>query len=307
MNVDLAATIFGQKKALLTQGSFKKVLMKSVGIVSEKFDFGKVPKIEICMITPEVARDWMGKNIGNRPMYPSNVKKLVTAIKNNKWKMTGDPIRFSDSGKLIDGQHRLQAIIDTGMTVSCIVMHDLGDDIFDVIDSGKPRGKVDVLSIEYGLPIETSGILSTASSLAIDYEREQFHFSGKADKSELINFIDENNEIISSSEYAQKLPKASPVPKSIAAVFHFYASKKNQEAAHKFLDRFMVGALLGPNDNLLHLRNHCTTAKVIRRPVSTTEILWRLIKIWNAEQRGAPIKYFNNTSVRKDESFPKFI
>lgn len=297
-----------KKKPCERRAVSKKALMKTDVILTKKLNFGSEPKIEICTVTPELARSWMEKNIGNRPKYPSNTKKLVTAINAGKWKMTGDPIRFSASGKLIDGQHRLMAIIETGKQVPCVVMRDLGDDIFDVIDSGKPRGKVDVLSIEYGLPIDTSGVLSTATSLAIDYARGQFGFGGKADKSELIVFIDQNSEIITSAEYAQKLPKtSSPTPRSIAAFFHFHATKKSEEDANKFLERFMVGAVNGTDDNLLHLRNLCTSAKVIRRPISTTEVLWRLIKIWNAEQRGKPIKYFNNTSVRKDESFPNFI
>lgn len=48
-------------------------------------------------------------------------------------------------------------------------------------------------------------------------------------------------------------------------------------------------------------------AKAIRRPISKAETVWRLVKIWNAEQRGTPIKFFSNTGVRAKEAFPRFI
>ena len=221
--------------------------------------------------------------------------------------MTGDPIRFSKTGKMIDGQHRLQAILNSGISVQCVVMRDLADDIFDVLDSGKPRGKVDVLFIELGIPMETCKILSSCVGTAIDYEREQYGFGGKAEKSELLSFVAQHPSIIQSAEYGQQLPHQTPVPRSIGAFFHFYAAKRDQAAAERFMDRFMVGAVDGAGDNLLHLRNHCMNGKANRRLVSRTEVIARLIRIWNAEQRGAPIKYFNNTALRKDDAFPTFI
>lgn len=266
-----------------------------------------IPSISVVQITPDMARQWLERNIGNRPKYLSHVKKLETAIRAGKWKMTGDAIRFSETGKMIDGQHRLQAILDSGMSVPCVVMRELGDDIFDVIDSGKMRGKSDILHIEYGLPVETCGILSTCASIAIDYEKEQYGFGCKADKSEISVFIDANTSIIGAAEYAQMLPRQSPVPRSMAAFFYFHASVKDQDAAQRFLERFMVGAVNGADDNLLHMRNLCLNAKAIRRPISKAETVWRLVKIWNSEQRGTPFKFFSNTAIRSKDAFPRFI
>lgn len=266
-----------------------------------------IPSICVTEVTPGIARDWLARNIGNRAASPAHIEKLEDAIRAGKWRMTGDPIRFSKTGKLIDGQHRLQAILNSGMTVQCVVMRDLADDIFDVIDSGKSRGKTDVLFIELGLPMEVCKVLSSSVGAAIDYERQQYGFGGKADKSDLLEFVTANPSIIQSAVYGQKLPHQTPVPKSIAAFFHFYASKRNQVDAERFIERFMVGAVEGPNDNLLHLRNLCMNGRANRRLVGRAEVIYRMIRIWNAEQRGAPIKYFNNTSIRKEDAFPLFV
>lgn len=279
--------------------------MTSVAI--DLFKGNSIPSVSVVDITPEIARQWLERNLGNRPASPAHVAKLEKAIRDGKWKMTGDPIRFSKSAKLIDGQHRLQAILNSGMTVTCVVMRDLEDAIFDVLDSGKGRQKSDVLFIELGLPVETCKVLASATGWVLDYERELFGFHGKADKAEVLEFVQANPLMIASAEYAQALPHQSPVPRSIAAFFHFYASRRSQAGAERFLERFMIGAVEGADDNLLHLRNKCFNAKVNRRPLSRTEVLGQMIKIWNAEQRCKPIKHFNNSALRQGEAFPTFI
>ncbi|WP_278400474.1 hypothetical protein [Stutzerimonas kunmingensis] len=276
-------------------------------VAIDLFKSNTIPAVSVVDISPEQARQWLNLNIGNRPASQAHVAKLERSIREGKWKMTGDPIRFSKTGKLIDGQHRLQAILNSGSTVQCVVMRDLEDEIFNVIDSGKSRQKSDILFIELGLPVETCKVLASACGWVIDYEREQYGFHGKADKSDVLEFVTANPSLIESAIYAQALPHQSPVPRSIAAFFHFYASRRNQHSAERFLERFMVGTVDGADDNLLHLRNLCFTSKLNRRQLGRPEIIWRMIKIWNSEQRAKPIRYFSNTAVRQGEAFPTFI
>ena len=265
-----------------------------------------IPSICVSEITPELARQWLTLNVSNRAESPVHIKKLEGYIRDGLWRMTGDPIRFSKAGKLIDGQHRLQAILNSGMAVQCVVMRDLENDIFDVLDSGKARGKTDVLFVEYGLPMEVCKVLSSSVGAAIDYQQQQYGFGAKSGKAEMREFVKANPSIICSAQYAQKLPHQTPVPKSIAAFFHFYAARRSEVDAERFMERFMVGAVEGSNDNLLHLRNLCMNGRANRRLVGRAEVIGRLIRIWNAEQRGQPIKHFNNTAVRKDDIFPLF-
>lgn len=280
---------------------------RKANVAKDLFNGNSMPTVSVVEITPETARQWLERNIGNRPASQAHVAKLERAMRDGKWKMTGDAIRFSKTGKLIDGQHRLQAILNSGIAVTCVVMHNLDDEIFDVIDGGKGRQKSDILFIELGLPVETCKVLASACGWVLDYEREQYGFNGKADKSDVLEYVIANPALIESAIYAQGLPHQSPVPRSIAAFFHFFASRRNKQSAERFLERFMVGTVDGANDNLLHLRNLCFTSKLNRRQLGRPEIIWRMVKIWNSEQRAKPIKYFSNTAIRQDEAFPTFI
>ena len=281
--------------------------MKSANSVSANL-FGGNPTSSIALVTPDMARDWLTRNIGNRPVAPSQVTRLQEAIIDGKWKLTGDPIRFSKTGKLIDGQHRLHAIVNAGLTVECVVMHGLDDEIFDVIDTGRRRSKSDLMYISNDIPVETAKILSAAAVIAYAYANGLYSLKPNISSSELAKWVTENNSLVHWAGHAQSLPRrTAPLPRSVAAAFLFFAGRLDPDAAVRFVERLMVGNVDGANDNLLHLRNMLTAAKLQRRPIHVSDIFGRMVKIWNAERRGRPIQYFNNTSVRADEDFPKFI
>ncbi len=59
-------------------------------------------------------------NVRNRKVRQRKVGEFAEYIKEGRWQLVGTMV-FSDSGELIDGQHRMLAIAQAGVTVSCIV------------------------------------------------------------------------------------------------------------------------------------------------------------------------------------------
>ena len=74
-------------------------------------------KSEFVLITPELARGMLIDNEGNRRKRELWVNYLANCIRNNEWKPTHQGIAFSENGKLLDGQHRLHAIIKADIPV----------------------------------------------------------------------------------------------------------------------------------------------------------------------------------------------
>lgn len=99
-------------------------------------------------ISPGVAEQYLAKNMRNRNISKKRVYAYSDDMKNGRWKLNPQPIVFSKSGELIDGQHRLEAIINSGCTIEMVVMRGAPDESRDIIDSGKPRSVSDVLSID---------------------------------------------------------------------------------------------------------------------------------------------------------------
>ncbi|WP_157509211.1 hypothetical protein [Luteipulveratus halotolerans] len=90
-------------------------------------------------ITPERATELLANNPHNRPLVASRVAALVHALESGQWRLTHQGIALAADGALLDGQHRLTAIVRTGVTVELQVSR-MKDDVFDVIDTGRARG-----------------------------------------------------------------------------------------------------------------------------------------------------------------------
>lgn len=107
------------------------------------------PKREVLLnvkITPDIAKDMLTVNSINRQLRKPDVRRWMADMVAGKWVPCGDTICFSMEGKLIDGQHRLVAIIETGLAQVYDIVTGLPPEAFDVKDTGRPRGAGDALS-----------------------------------------------------------------------------------------------------------------------------------------------------------------
>lgn len=102
-------------------------------------------------ITPELAKSFLEKNVKNRTIRPQHVTKLARDIERGDYIDTDDPIKFDINGNLIDGQHRLCAIIQADTPVVMRVTYNLEPKAQDVIDTGVRRSATDLLHL-HGIP-----------------------------------------------------------------------------------------------------------------------------------------------------------
>lgn len=115
-------------------------------------------KSEIITVSPEMAKQWLSKVKVNRKMRIKYVDFLSEEIKKGRFIYTGDPIRFDIEGYLIDGQHRLSAIIQSNIPVTLSVIEGLSPDSFYKIDTGISRSLSDTTGISQKL-VEIYGVL----------------------------------------------------------------------------------------------------------------------------------------------------
>src|SRR5438128_5136838 len=76
------------------------------------------------------------------------VRAFAEAMRRGDWLVTHQGIAVDSNGVLVDGQHRLAAIIEAERPVEMTVFTDVDPDTFDVLDTGKRRNAADVLAIE---------------------------------------------------------------------------------------------------------------------------------------------------------------
>lgn len=87
-------------------------------------------------ITPKQASEYLNRNTSNRPLRLNHVKTLANAMRRGEFVTTHQGVAFSKDGRLLDGQHRLHAIIQAGIPQKVNVTFDLEENAFEVIDTG---------------------------------------------------------------------------------------------------------------------------------------------------------------------------
>lgn len=107
-------------------------------------------QIDKVKITPKMAADWL-ETIPSyqRKIDLRQVRKLEIAITRGEWRENGATIVFNSSGELLDGQHRLSAIRDSGVAVRSLVVRNVstGEETFNTIGDEKARKLTDFVHV----------------------------------------------------------------------------------------------------------------------------------------------------------------
>ena len=102
-------------------------------------------------VSPSRARELLQLNTANRPLTKSVVERYVKFMEASDWPFTADPIKFSSENVLLDGQHRLHAIVSSGKTLPMLIARGLQPAVFTNLDQGKRRSLSDFLAL-LGIP-----------------------------------------------------------------------------------------------------------------------------------------------------------
>lgn len=116
-------------------------------------------------ITPKRAQEWLDRhNQGNRPLNRRHVSMLASDMGRKQWRLTHEPIAFEVGGRLIDGQHRLSAIVQSGLSQKMYVARDVAEGSQLFIDNGRKRSLADAAAFdgELGITRKTESILRAA-------------------------------------------------------------------------------------------------------------------------------------------------
>jgi hypothetical protein len=119
-------------------------------------------------ITPEIAAAMLEGNNENRRPSRNVVAQLASDMRSGNWKKTGQPIIIAEDGQLNDGQHRLLAVVQSGITVEMMVVRGASRESRDAIDTGRPRGAGDILQMFH---IPDGHHVAALALIVMSYER----------------------------------------------------------------------------------------------------------------------------------------
>lgn len=99
------------------------------------------------LITPAIAEAKLKRNHPNNRKPDAREVRRLAKIPRNKWISCASTVKHDTSGLLIDGQHRLLAIIERGEALPCDVLYDAPPELIYVVDVGRGRTLAHMLKL----------------------------------------------------------------------------------------------------------------------------------------------------------------
>lgn len=98
-------------------------------------------------VTPEQAAEWLSLNTANRKPSKTAVRRWARIMRANEWQLCPDAIAFDVDNVLINGQHRLMAVIESGTTQPFLVAKHFPNVSRQTCDIGKKRQLHEIITI----------------------------------------------------------------------------------------------------------------------------------------------------------------
>jgi hypothetical protein len=263
-------------------------------------------KIEKKTITPSIAKSMLEKNTNNRNCSTKTVLVYSNSMKKGLWKEdTFEVIKISKSGRVLDGQHRLQAVVKSNMEINFHIAYDVDDSVFDVLDTGKKRNASDVFKINN---VKNSNVIPSMIQLYFSLKNNFNVRSTQLTKSnsELIFIYEENSTFwdmvgTKSLTWYHNFSKILP-PQYVGGLYAFFYEISKDDATN-----FMDDLANGTTDNkaILILRKRLVDDKVSIRKISSDVKFALIIKTWNFYRTNKTISCLKFDPI--NEPFPTAI
>jgi hypothetical protein len=264
-------------------------------------------KIERQLITPTIAREILERNVTNRPIREAHVTHLAKQMKEGDWKCdTGELIQIGKSGSLLNGQHRLNALIRANVSLFFHLATEVNDDVFDVLDTGSTRSASDVLSIS-GVPnaLRVAAVIGFYNSLK-DKNKLASQKYQRASNSNLLIQYNENPQMwqsITARATSLYLSFAKIVPISFIGGFYAFFYHINPDHAEAFLSQLCTGKDI-ENNAIDLLRNKLLQDKMSNRKMMANVRIALTIKAWNYFRKGFSPKLLAYDFERDSNTLP---
>ena len=238
---------------------------------------------ELIIVTPEMAKRWLGNNPVNRTVKHHHVLNISRDIIANRWQINGATICICEDGTLLDGQHRLLAIVKANLSIRTHVIQELPREGRDSIDSGVRRTAGDRLTMAgeiYGK--EQSSIANFLISLAHEKAR-----SITASQQEIL-YVTENHNLVPSCGLSKS---AFPKIGTILGGLHYIACYNNyHQKADEFISVFKTGIPTYEGD-AAHFAREYLISQEIKQTTVRTEFKRRfVVHCFNKFMNGVPVK-----------------
>ena len=261
-----------------------------------------VTKVET--ITPERAQQLLATlSPKQRLQRKHHLNYLRSEIDGGHWKLNGETIKITPEGKVIDGQHRLAAVVASGKPIETIVVFGVDENVYNSIDTGLRRNAADALLMRGETNVTT---LSSAIGICYAVDNEKYWNVMSRNRSGIVTeeYLDRNKRIRESTALASANYTRLIHPSLVAAIHYIYTKRK---ADPELLQRFVVGL----KDGFVPMKEwnfHKFRERLIANAAAVAKVRRNIILAWAFITINATLTKQRLTRLEwnpKTEDFPK--
>lgn len=248
-------------------------------------------------------------NSNNRPLSDAHAKRISRQMTNGLWKINGETIKIGSTGDVLDGQHRLWAVIYAKVSIWLIVVFGVQPDAFSTIDTiRKSRSGSDVLAVN-GLThhrVATSGALG----FLIHYQRGTLLNSrateNRVENAQIEEAFKAHPEMVRAVAYCSDKLRRIVNPSVLGFAYYLIASH-DEALAERMVSTLEDPSAVAIGDPFFKLREAVLIRRTDEKRNDPLMIIALLIKAVNAAHEDKNIDKLSwRSQGERPEAFPQF-
>jgi hypothetical protein len=263
------------------------------------------PSVNIETLTVDDMRKILDNQLNPRPPSAAHINRLADQMRRGKWALNGSAIVIDDRGRLVDGQHRLNAAVLSDMPLTAVIVRNATEGLME-IDTGKRRSFSDLLrgrGFENAVPIAAAVRIMHAIMADMDpfYSAKSWNVTN----SDLFTTLAKlkRRTIEWAASHAGSCSKHRVVPAGVATAVFYQAAILDEELAGKFAVGITDGADLADGSPMYVCRRNMLNAPARHDNVGRRVSYGVLVKAWNCVAAG--IRRVGLFKMMESEELPK--
>ncbi|MCW2240768.1 hypothetical protein [Azospirillum canadense] len=228
------------------------------------FPNGAVPAIVLRMVGPDEARTLLERNTSNRGKVEPITARYARDMEAGEFRsLNGQTVKMAETGRLLDAQHRMEAILRSGESLPFVFVEGLPETVFVAMDRTDTRTFKDVL---LDRKVSNAGTIAAATKLEYLWEQSRFKKVHGVSPSnpELTAVLARNPGLEDGHWYNDDKMRQRMVPAACCWI-EYRLKQADAALAAEFLAKLKSGAGLEEGDPILVLRERLTDLREERK------------------------------------------
>lgn len=273
----------------------------------------------VTRVTPELATQWLERDVDvrrnaggdeakKRGIRDRQVEYLAGVMSRGEWRLNGETIVVANDGHVLQGNHRLWAVIASGVTIESWTIEGAEEGSYVTYDTGWNRDAAQALAMgneQYAKNLAAMARLQwnvdqtggpIRSGLAV-----------RASNAELVAVVAANPDLRLGAAFAERgRAHGRPLlPKSVIGFLHFAISRKHDvETVERFLAQVLEGFELTEGSPVFRLRKRLIDNATAPTALRSPPLMALTIIAWNAQLQRKRPRYI---AWREDQPWPEIV